>query len=984
MTKQTQIAKATLILIAVMFAQCLISPSVVAQQDNKPVPLQEGTIQFSTFNNTPWKSIIEYYAQEANLSLKIQDPPPTGTFSYDGTRELSMLDGLDFLNQMLILNDRVLVRNRHLLILYDLTKGIPDEIIETVSPAELDARGKYEILRCEFDISGLSAGELQSQVATMIPGHHRDKMAVIPMANKMVVQETGHNLRWIRRIIDAARSNVGGVLFETVELKHVTLADVLAYANILGIDPNTMSSAEGDLMLASQFGDRILVKGKPERVTMFKDAMMKIDVPATMREGNIEPPYFETYTVSGKAELIHSVLQTMLANLPDVRLDFDESINKIMLLGRRADHERAIEVINKTQGTSQELAVIWLKESKVDDVIDKIRDMIPEPETESEDSLKLVEQSQNRLMALGKPADVSLVRKIVEEIDIPFVSSSSRRPNRFISLDSHEIDQTMQYFETMWPTTGFSNQIRIVTPDQRSMLFNNRRKVFEVSPRSDLIPDTRSDDRNLRSQEPQRQPETERRGNDDLPKTDRSKPNRDGGDLSNYRFRPRHSTRQLAQSVTGIISPTRLVAWTPTQPQENGSAETSSTNHSQEPEDEIQSVPGAPVTIRVTQFGIALDSKDLEALDAIETIIMDNLDRGSSVGPLELFQLRYRDANEAKDMLENYLGQSSGGSGGGGGLGGLMGGALSNMVGGAAGDAVGGLLGGIGGGGGGSGVFESEGDVSIVADAKHFTLLVSASQNDMIVIRDLIDLIDQPNATQNPNIAGQTRVIRILHQDPIEVETMVRQSLGILLRNSEQNGQQPNASNNQQLQMLRALMGGGRGGRGAGAGAGGSEVEAPKASLSVDERNSQLVVTGPDFIYQTIYQFVEQIDVPNTRPMPKMETLPLDGRIDIATLKSIILGLDDPNIQLIENDETTGNNGNGRANRSSSGGRTNNNSNPAAGAAEAARAAAIRQMLQGANRGGANRGGGFNRGGANRGGNRGGGDRNRGGNRDNR
>ena len=167
-----------------------------------------------------------------------------------------------------IVRDRVLVRNRDLLLLYDLTKGIPEDIIETVTPDELDSRGKYEILKCEYNVEGLDANDLRDQIEPLVSGVHRQKLNVIPAANLMIIQETGMNLRKFRTILQLAKSAFGRDKWDIdwVELKHVSPDEILTHVHLLGVSRETLQTEDGQLRLSiDPFGIKILFTGTPER-----------------------------------------------------------------------------------------------------------------------------------------------------------------------------------------------------------------------------------------------------------------------------------------------------------------------------------------------------------------------------------------------------------------------------------------------------------------------------------------------------------------------------------------------------------------------------------------------------------------------------------------------------------------------------------------------------------------------------------------------
>jgi len=161
----------------------------------------------------------------------------------------------------------------------------------------------------------------------------------------------------------------------------------------------------------------------------------------------------------------------------------------------------------------------------------------------------------------------------------------------------------------------------------------------------------------------------------------------------------------------------------------------------------------------------------------MEDLIRSQLDQQSNVQIPQFFYLKHRYAGEVVGVLSSYFGISGGDDGGLGG--GLVGGVLENVVGGGTGDLFDSFLGGPEGEGSSSSL---EGDVRFGTDS-HFNSLyvIGATETDLLLINDLIDHLDQPNAPQNPELLGQFRTIAIVHRDPEEVKELVEAQLSELI-----------------------------------------------------------------------------------------------------------------------------------------------------------------------------------------------------------
>ena len=195
------------------------------------------------------------------------------------------------------------------------------------------------------------------------------------------------------------------------------------------------------------------------------------------------------------------------------------------------------------------------------------------------------------------------------------------------------------------------------------------------------------------------------------------------------------------------------------QPQDDAGSGTEST-----PSDAIVSVPGSPIVIKGTAFGILLESDDLDALDELESILLSEAGEEGTDQGLTFFYLKYKKAASIKTALDDMFGL--GGSEGGGGGGDLLSGIVGNMAGEGAGDLLGGVLGG-GGSSASDAVISLEGDVLIGMFPEQNLLYVSGATNsDLQTIQDTIDIFDQPSPPQDPELAGQFFSIEIKYRDP--------------------------------------------------------------------------------------------------------------------------------------------------------------------------------------------------------------------------
>ena len=115
------------------------------------------------FRFQPWIDVLNYFAEQADLSLVLDAPPP-GTFNYSDARQYTPTEALDLLNGVLLTKGYTLIRRDRLLLLLNLADGLPADLIPPVTPEELDDRGKFEFVRATFPLGERPAEAVKTEI----------------------------------------------------------------------------------------------------------------------------------------------------------------------------------------------------------------------------------------------------------------------------------------------------------------------------------------------------------------------------------------------------------------------------------------------------------------------------------------------------------------------------------------------------------------------------------------------------------------------------------------------------------------------------------------------------------------------------------------------------------------------------------------------------------------------------------------------------
>ena len=857
------------------------------QEQGNDIKLVDEKKMLFNCTNWEWKRVIEVFTERTGLALQPIDEYPPGSVTIYENEPYTVMEGLDKLNMNLAIKGFTLVRKGNQLFLTEI-RDLRPQMVETVEPGELKNRGKYEIMRTNFDLSGLDSDELERSISSRISRDHRDELLYIPSIERISVRETGEVLREIDLWVNAARDEAlkKALGRRKYMLKHFPPEQILTLARpLIGLEEeqNSMEFEDGTklTLVYDVLDDYILVNSSNEKIDEIFEIFKELDIAAPdAGDGVIVRKYLDKHLVSGDQDLAMQIMQSFFEGR-DVQLDQDAQTGDILMFGTEQDHKDADAYLAIANGdTERGLKSIPLKYRTQTEMIGMLLPLLGI--TESADGTitgngpKIVPVTDtDALFVMGTPQEVNKVSKMIEQLDLPSSSATSGVPStsRFLPMSNGEAMRLVDGLEDIFPITGRKNKLLIVKPEDRRI------------PRRNLMTDEELDEIQRRFEEsfPESDPLPQERQN---PRND-DQSSRESFDMSDYQF----------------VS---------TQPQEDDQVGETSQGSDQEqgdyyePPETPQSVPGSPITIKIVEGGLVLESDDLSALDDLVDLLNQLQSETSEEDMPAVFYLKHRRPDVVKALLDQYIGLSSGNSGGGGG-GNLIQNVASNALGPAA-DLFGGLLGGgLGGGAGTGGGYVLEGDVTTYADVKlNYILVKGHTLNDYDVIAMHIDLLDQPETPVDLDLVGEMKRIPIVHREPQEMYDFIVAALPEYIDTGDGGGGgRQGGGNEQQMmqQMMRALSGGGNGG-------GQSidtEAEKPKATISVDTVRPALVVTGPDYIYRKILEMVKVNDTPDAIANPSAKLIEVPG-IDPALVAQFLETAYNGKINIVQGEAGDGQN----------------------------------------------------------------------------
>jgi len=296
-------------------------------------PGQSGELRFN-FSGTNWRDVLSWLAEQADLSLQVNQLP-IGTFTYsDPTRSYNVSEALDVINLSLMNRGYALVRRGRMLQVIDLEVENADKLIselaELVKPDQLESRGKSDIVSCVFPLGSLTPVAAKEELAQLVGPWGR--VVVLDSARQVKVTDTGENLIAIRDVLASASTADTNVV--EIVLENRGADELLEIARpLLGLEPGE-NSGEDIRISIGIYGDRIYAAGLPGKTGLLEAIIQKADQPLATPDSEraeVSLPEFRTHTVSSAdTATVFDVLQTLLAGTPDARIAVEPKTKSIV------------------------------------------------------------------------------------------------------------------------------------------------------------------------------------------------------------------------------------------------------------------------------------------------------------------------------------------------------------------------------------------------------------------------------------------------------------------------------------------------------------------------------------------------------------------------------------------------------------------------------------------------------------------------------
>ncbi|MFK7736448.1 MAG: secretin N-terminal domain-containing protein [Pirellulaceae bacterium] len=393
-----------------------------------------GGVYFS-FDRMPWRDVIQWISDEADLALHYEDLP-TGSFSYTDPNPFTTRNAIDRLNLFLLPQGYTLVQSGTLLSVINL--GDPrsvqtlDALARFVKVGELAELPKHDVVKCIFPLGELEVDDAIEELSVL---NLMTQPSAFNKTKQLMLTDTVSKLENVKAILESFQPETldNGTVMKNFALKHVEAEDILSVARPhLGLATGEMIGIDVSISADLQ-GKNIFVTGVDDKVTLIEGLITDLDVPQNVLSASDAGTELKSHLVGGgNVETVYNVLQTLLAG-KEVRLSIDDSSSSIVALASPAIQQEIEQTVRQLEAAEPDFEIIDLKFVDPYFVISLLEEMLDlptgyeDPDDVDPDAPTIDADPGNmRLFVRGKKHRIDQIRKIVEGLDVSQLGSEER------------------------------------------------------------------------------------------------------------------------------------------------------------------------------------------------------------------------------------------------------------------------------------------------------------------------------------------------------------------------------------------------------------------------------------------------------------------------------------------------------------------------------------------------------------------------------
>ena len=901
-------------------------------EELKATPNAAGMLKLN-FQGQPWPDVIRWLKKVSGKSLDWQELPG-GFLNLSTHREYTVEEARNIINRHLLARGYTILIREEMMTVEKIDKLNP-AIVPRVTAEALDRRGEYEFVKVSFTLTALVAAQAAEELKPMLSPN--GKLLPLAKTNRLEAIDSVINLREIRDILTEEQSGDGNERrVWQFELEHVRAEDVVdPLYSLLGVQKaaaGPMSSSQMQqfqkMIQAAAKGKSavpeeqklqivpvprenvLLVTGPADKIATIADAVELLDQPSLRSQSILDSiQRTEVYRLENfDPEAFIETVRELGGLSPLTQIRADQTRGAVIVSGSKVDHLILGQLLEKIDGTSREFHVIPLRKLDAEYVAGSIKLMMGAEEEKKEDTRRSyyynpyssrsssstkksgdkftidADVEYNRLLLRCTSFELAQVQDLLIKLgEMPRPGGNPSRRRVFETGDLEDSLMLIERLQKVWPSRG-ANELKIIPPVVEP-------KKDTVVPTGPLSPDV------LEPLKPAPQKGDQKSDSDKPVKTARRSPRRK---LNPFRDSPQPlfltaSQSQVVESEDDATAaetepaPATSVEPTPLTPPD-AAADTSGADEAlrklveriraKQLEGSLRSTPAAtagaapasadppPIQIRVGTNGeLYVESDDPAALDLLEEVLDEYAPPKRDWKVIELkYPQTWAYGIEVilKDIFKEEMDDSDNKSG-------SM--RYSQFY----------------------GYYPSTSSskgprrlsarkpLKIISDRDSHTILVQgASDEQMRMIEELIEIYDRPQSTEARSIR-KTQIFKIQYSKAKVIADALKEVYRDLLSENDKALQEGKGNKKEDRPAERSYTyiygGGGEG----------EEQEEPikfkgLLSIGVDETSNILIISATEGLLNNVSQIIESLDQA-AQPNSSFKVVQVNTRVNLRELQ---------------------------------------------------------------------------------------------------
>lgn len=893
-------------------------------------PDENGRVKFN-LKGQPWPDVLEWLGEVSQKSLDWQELP-NDYLNLVTQQSYSIEEARDLLNRHLLARGFTMLAKGETISVVNVAKINPG-MVPRVEPAELANLPDHDFVKTSLPLAWLLADQAETELKPMLSPN--GKLTHLTNTNRLEAMDSVKNLRELWAVIQEEQS--GGKqeqLVREFKLKHTKAVEVLDQLHTLlginkpstrgkrngssggggggGMDPNMMMQFQQQMqqmmqqmqqgmqqaqaggggakpkpgevrLLANERENSILANAPPDKMAIVAQAVKTLDVPSSHEHLLQNIQRMQVYRLSGiDPQSLIDLLDEVGKLDPTTKLQIDGKNKSIVAYASLADHLTIKMLVEKLDGTSRKFQVIPLRKLEADYVAGTIEFMMAGGEKEknqsrgnpfyfdyysfgmsrsssqadSSDKFRVdADVENNRLLLWANEIEVREIENLLMKLGEIAPPGGNRDTQRYVeNLDPEDADQLLERIRRIWP---------------------------DISP-NELIIDDAGPTRRPRRPEPAESPETSAPLDDSAKEKPAAKTKGAKKAVTPKKAAPaaRAATPVNAHEVLLAVADTTDDEQGPSDPKSPDSPASDENLESEQPaprqprrgldgspfEQRPAQTP-APVRIRRGPDGrLILESQDTEALDRLEDLLHE---AAPSKRDYKVFYLKYPTTwaysveLSLKDFFEEDKKKSSG----------------SNF------NPFYGYRFGSDNTQDSSRRLSKRKPLKFISDSDSGTIIVQgATQEQLKIIEELINIYDQPPATDGAQVR-RTQIFTLKYSKASTIAEAIKDVYRDLLSTNDKAYQNQQGKDGQKPpERNYTFVYGNTGGDDKS-----KQQETPVKfkgliSVGVDEISNTVIASAPESLLQNVSELIDQLDRA-ARPTNSVQVVRLDAKVNSADLQ---------------------------------------------------------------------------------------------------